>query len=839
MKNNKFLFLSSFLSLIVVGCSSPSGISNDSSLSTNNITITFDSQGGSNVPSQQVDLNSLITIPTVSKEGYSLEGWYTSINSGVTLDDKWNFFSDRANFSFTLYAKWLINQYTISFETNGGNSIPSITSNYGDTVSKPTNPLKTGYSFSGWFLDTSLTQPTSIPESIPALNLTLYAKYTINQYTITFITNGGNSITSITGDYGGAVNPPENPTKVGHTFSGWFVNSNLTQGSSIPNLIPAANLILYAKWTINQYTISFNTNGGNIIQTQTINYDATISTHTPVKIGYSFAGWFVDELLSESFTLLKMPANNISLFAKWTINIYTISFNTNGGSVIPSITQNYGSSIVIPINPTREGYTFDGWYSDVDLIQVTDVPSTMPAENITIYAKWIINQYAISFELNGGELIEGQVYNYNENLNLPLAYRYGYKFNGWYTDSNLQNIFINESMPAENLNLYASWGRNYYSKVSFGFATGFKLTNDGRLFVAGNYGLGKDDIAEDSTLSWVDYTNRFSLIEEEKIIDIKTGSYYAGVITNLGRLFFWGANNYGQLGDGSTQNSTNPILVDSVQFTNPDEKFVEIAIGDEHNLALTNYGELYTWGRNGSGQTGAGNQLFYSSPQLINPRLIQYSGFLSSETIVSIKASGNNSSFLTNLGNLFVFGRNNYGNLLQNSLGQNITLARKVNSSFAFNENEEIRDYGFSDYTGILVTSLNRVFMWGWYTGGVLGTYAGSGESFSYVPIDLSTIFSTTSIRPIIQVSASSFHSGFLTNDGTLVTWGASNSGERSFSGTESILFENEIITGLHMASFSTILLTSAGRTLTFGRNGSGRFGNGNTNNVSTPEINI
>ena len=153
--------------------------------------------------------------------------------------------------------------------------------------------------------------------------------------------------------------------------------------------MPSQNLILYAKWTINQYTITFETNGGNPIQTQTYNYNSNLNIPNPTKVGHSFAGWFMDVVLTRTFTQTNMPAHNITLYANWLINQYTIIFETNGGTEIASITGKFGDPITSPNNPTREGYTFNGWFANADLTQSITVPTIIPAENLSFYAGWL------------------------------------------------------------------------------------------------------------------------------------------------------------------------------------------------------------------------------------------------------------------------------------------------------------------------------------------------------------------------------------------------------------------------------------------------------------------
>ena len=107
----------------------------------------------------------------------------------------------------------------------------------------------------------------------------------------------------------------------------------------------------------------------------------------PTKEGYTFDGWFTDNTFTTAYVFNKMPAENKTIYAKWIINQYTITFNSNGGSAVADITQNYNTNISAPNEPTLTGYIFDGWYSDVGLTIVYTF-TTMPAEDIELYAKW-------------------------------------------------------------------------------------------------------------------------------------------------------------------------------------------------------------------------------------------------------------------------------------------------------------------------------------------------------------------------------------------------------------------------------------------------------------------
>ncbi len=342
------------------------------------------------------------TLPTaddMTYTGYMFKGWYDNENltgSPVTAIGG----TETGNKEY--WAKWEINQYTITFDTNGGSEIAPITQDYGTKITTPADPTRKGYTFKGW--------DKEIPKTMPAENITVKAQWEINQYTITFDTNGGSEIAPITQDYGTKITTPADPTRKGYTFKGW--------DKEIPKTMPAENITVKAQWEINQYTITFDTNGGSEIAPITQDYGTKITTPAdPTRKGYTFKGW--DKEIPKT-----MPAENITVKAQWEINQYTITFDTNGGSEIAPITQDYGTKITTPADPTRKGYTFKGWDKEI--------PKTMPAENITVKAQWEINQYTITFDTNGGSEIAPITQDYGTKITAPAdPTRKGYTFKGW------------------------------------------------------------------------------------------------------------------------------------------------------------------------------------------------------------------------------------------------------------------------------------------------------------------------------------------------------------------------------------------------------------------------
>ena len=163
---------------------------------------------------------------------------------------------------------------------------------------------------------------------------------------------------------------PDVPSRQGYQFTGWYLDDTKYDF----NAAVTGNMTLTAKWTANSYTITFDTDGGSAIDPITQDYGTQITAPAdPTREGYTFIGW--DKAIPAT-----MPAGDMTIKAQWRINQYTITFDTDGGSTVAPITQDYGTAITAPADPTRGGYTFIGWDKAI--------PATMPAGDMTITAKW-------------------------------------------------------------------------------------------------------------------------------------------------------------------------------------------------------------------------------------------------------------------------------------------------------------------------------------------------------------------------------------------------------------------------------------------------------------------
>ncbi|TLG72679.1 InlB B-repeat-containing protein [Culicoidibacter larvae] len=297
----------------------------------------------------------------------------------------------------------IITPTTVTMNAQGGSTAETTIKRYpGEQIMTEPEVIREGYTYNGWFTATSGGSKVAFPYTVGAADDTLYAQYTVNQYTLTFdiASNGGEGVapTTQTINYGNTASTPATPVKTGYTFTGWYdAATGGNQWNFSTNTMPATNVTLYAQFTINNYTLTFNNDG--VETTSSVTYGDTITEPAaPVKTGYTFNGWYDAATGGNqwNFTIGTMPANNLTLFAQYTVNQYTLSFDiaSNGGegSKPAAQTINYNSTATAPADAVKTGYTFTGWYDAVTGGNKWDfATTTMPAANTILYAQFIIN----------------------------------------------------------------------------------------------------------------------------------------------------------------------------------------------------------------------------------------------------------------------------------------------------------------------------------------------------------------------------------------------------------------------------------------------------------------
>ncbi len=464
-------------------------------------TITFDSAGGSYVADKSYNVaTATFSLPTPKLEGYNFMGWYDK-DTGVRVTS----IAKGSTGNRSLEAHWKENYYIIKFNANGGTgTMGSLDATFTEEITLTDNSfVRTGYYFDGWNTRAD-GRGTSYAdkETVSGLSRTnkatvnLYARWVLVDYSIDYNLDGGaNNKKNPTTFY---ITSKEiklaNPSKTGYTFMGWYKYEDFS-GNKVTKIPRKTHedVVLFAKWQENSYSVAFNLNGGKLLENESIparaGYMYTDAYDLPGEIAekqyYTLTGWNtkttgkgvhydLNENVSEVY-----PVNGktITLYAEWTADSFDIEYILDEG------TNNIGNpevrthvADVVLKNPSKAGYTFKGWYLDEDFTKkITKLPKLMKdsdgelVENITLYAKWQPNTYKIVFAKNGGTgYMSKQTLTYDAAANLSenRFTRSGYTFVGWNTRANGTGTSFDDMEEVENLKtsgsitLYAIWEKN-------------------------------------------------------------------------------------------------------------------------------------------------------------------------------------------------------------------------------------------------------------------------------------------------------------------------------------------------------------------------------------------
>ncbi|MFC4386567.1 InlB B-repeat-containing protein [Gracilibacillus marinus] len=320
---------------------------------------------------------------------------------------------------YTVNIQYVKNIYSIHFETNGGISMNAMPVKFDAPLNLLPIPIKVGYTFDAWYTDEALTEPLSLQSAtMPAEDVTLYAKWKINEYKVIFQDALGMEMDSQFVQHGDAAIAPQPPIRIGYTFTGWDRDfSNVT-----------GDLIISPIYEINQYTVIFQDYDGTELAREVVyfGHEASEPIH-PTRIGYTFIDW------DKTFEFV---AENLQITAQYAINQYEITFDSEGGSNVEPIAADYNALLEAPTPPTKEGYTFKGWYTDEALIEAFNWENaTMSAENLTLHAKWQINEYEVTFLDGDGQVWHTTNVKHGSKATVPAnPTKDGYLFTGWDVD---------------------------------------------------------------------------------------------------------------------------------------------------------------------------------------------------------------------------------------------------------------------------------------------------------------------------------------------------------------------------------------------------------------------
>ncbi|WP_035773494.1 InlB B-repeat-containing protein, partial [Butyrivibrio sp. VCD2006] len=426
-----------------------------------NVKVTFDANGGTSTPDPVTIAGgtAIGTLPTTSRTGYDFDGWYDAKTGGNKVTT-----TTKINSDMTLYAHWTAKTVTVTLN-DGSSTADTITVKYnGKYEGLPTSRTKTGYTFGGWYLESSYkTLITASSVVGNANNHTLYAKWTAINYTVTFDANGGTPTpdpVSIT--YGTAIGTLPSVSMYGYDFAGWYdAKSGGNKVTSSTKIY--SNMTLYAHWTAKTVTVTLN-DGSSTSDTITVKYNGKYEglPTSRTRTGYTFGGWYLESTYKTLITASSVVgnANNHTLYAKWTAINYTVSFDANGGTPTPDpVSVTYGTAIGTLPSVSMYGYDFDGWY-DAKTSGNKVTSSTKIYSNMTLYAHWTAKSITVTLD-DGSSTSDTITVKYNGKYEgLPTSRtRTGYIFGGWYLESSYKTLITANSVVgnANNHTLYAQW----------------------------------------------------------------------------------------------------------------------------------------------------------------------------------------------------------------------------------------------------------------------------------------------------------------------------------------------------------------------------------------------
>ncbi len=414
--------------------------------------VTFDDGISDKVIRQVAHGQTLSDIPSpTAKVGYSA-CWSVENFENILAD-------------INVSAKYTPIEYTISFISGGS---VAATKKYDieksvdfDTISRQ------HYEFKGWYANENCTGESALSLAVGNYgDKSFYAKWSAVEYFVTYHTNGGvnaESNVNCNEKYKYTVESDSlllaAPQKSDYIFGGWYVNENF-EDEPIAMLVKGAsgNIDLYAKWTSREYEITYDYRGGETCDNPTT-YTVDTNDFTlvaPQKSGYDFVGWF-DENGDKIVTVRKGSSGNLALHAVWTATVYTITFDSTGGSYAATLTYTIENESVTLPQPERTGYTFVGWVDEKG--KKYETVSGDMQKNITLKAEWSVVSYTITYDLGGGSQVGNpKSYTIENEITLLESTKDGYAFDGWFNGENkVEKI---EKGSYGNLTLTAHWTQN-------------------------------------------------------------------------------------------------------------------------------------------------------------------------------------------------------------------------------------------------------------------------------------------------------------------------------------------------------------------------------------------
>ena len=354
--------------------------------------------------------------------------------------------------TYTAIYSQTVNAYTVTFlDEDGKTVLGTVSADYGTAwsdIEKPADPTKTGYTFNGW---------SGAPETIIG-NVSVTADYTINSYSVVFEMNGhGTAPEKQVVNYGGTVSVPAAPSADGWAFSGWYTDAACTKAYDFTSPV-SSDMVLYAKWlAVHSVSFVLNGHGSSIGALAVTDGEAAVKPEDPSDVGWTFVNWYSDEDLTEEYDFSSPVTADLTLYAKWVISTYTVTFmEDDGKTVLYTTTAEHGtpwSDVEKPEDPEKAGHTFNGW---------SGTPETV-TDDVTVTASYTINTYTVTYDANGGSgapASQTKTYGTDLILSAKVPTLSGYIFQGWATSPEATTTEYEAGSSYtnnESVTLYAVW----------------------------------------------------------------------------------------------------------------------------------------------------------------------------------------------------------------------------------------------------------------------------------------------------------------------------------------------------------------------------------------------
>ncbi len=496
----------------------------------------------------------------------------------------------------------------------------------------------------------------------------------------------------------------------------------------------------------NDVTITFNANGGNAIVPMKVSItEDEIILPTPIRTGYAFLGWYVSLSDTEPYNKSLVPQTNITLFAKWLEvdqhNIYY--FDTDSDfSVVVGDFEDY------VVGPGSEFHSLTRIFTDLGQISyTTDWTKTMD-----FLVDESVKEIVFGDTFTVLTTTENRVFTFGDNYHGELG-------NG--------DVFHSD-FPEEITGNFALDFDETIDVVSAGRMHAVLLTSESRIYTWGynSHGQLGDGTLIDSNLP-IDITDNFNLDSGEKITMVYAVDNRSFAITSANNVFAWGNNERGELGDNSLYSQQLPVNITN-NFALEDDDYVEyLVLGKIHSMAVTSTGKIFTWGNNYHGQLGDGTGV----RRLVPTDITEQFGFEIGERIdklVTDKSVYAHNLLTTSSGRVFSWGFNLHGQVGNNSV-ENSLLPVDITSNLELNESETIAWIGAINMRSAVYTSEGRVLNWGYNHGGQL---ADATDQDGLIPVDIIEMFPLSEGDGIKSIQMGVLHTILTTNHQRVFVWG-------------------------------------------------------------------